>query len=45
LSGLDDKLSLDGFVKGLQDNKMDCTDEEAAEIFRAVDADAKGYII
>jgi len=39
-----DKLSLDGFVKGLQDVKMECTDEEAADIFRSFDADGSGYI-
>jgi len=39
-----DKLSLDGFVKGLQDVKMDCSDDEAADIFRSFDADGSGYI-
>lgn len=44
MAGNGDRLSLDGFVKALQDVKIGCTDEEATEIFRAFDADGKGYI-
>jgi len=39
-----DKLSLNGFMMGLKDIKMDCSEEEASEIFRAFDVDGKGYI-
>jgi len=39
-----DKLSLDAFVKGLNDVKMECSDEEAADIFRAFDRNGTGYI-
>lgn len=42
--GHGEKLSRDEFVEALQDIKMDCTQEEAAEIFSAFDTDGKGYI-
>jgi len=44
LAGHGDKLSINGFVKGLQDVDAGCTDDEASEIFRAFDTDGKGYI-
>lgn len=44
LVGQGEKLTRDEFVEALQDIKMDCTQEEAAEIFAAFDTDGKGYI-
>lgn len=44
LAGNGDKLSRDGFVNALDDIKMECTDEDADEIFTAFDIDGKGYI-
>lgn len=39
-----DELSLEAFVKALNDIKMDCTDEEAADIFREFDTNGTGHI-
>lgn len=44
LAGHGDKLSLDGFVQALKDIKMDCSQEDASEIFNAFDTDGTGHI-
>lgn len=44
LSGHGDTLSRNGFVNALEDIKMECTQEEADEIFTAFDIDGKGHI-
>lgn len=38
------QLSLEEFVKGLNDTGMDCTDDEATDIFNEFDADGSGSI-
>lgn len=44
MAGNGEQLTRDQFVEALQDIKMECTQEEAAEIFIAFDTEGKGYI-
>lgn len=38
------QLSLEEFIKGLNDSGMDCTDEESTAIFNEFDTDGSGGI-
>lgn len=38
------QLSLEEFIKGLSDTGMDCSQEEATEVFNAFDTDGSGTI-
>lgn len=44
LVGNGDELSRNGFIEALQDIQMDCTEDEAAEIFTAFDTNGNGHI-
>lgn len=44
MAGHGDKLSRHAFIQALHDIKMDCTEEEAAEIFAAFDTEGNGFI-
>lgn len=38
------QLSLEEFIKGLSDTGMECSDEEATELFNEFDSDGSGTI-
>ncbi|XP_037049819.1 calcyphosin-like protein [Bradysia coprophila] len=44
LASQGDKLSKDGFIEALQDVEIDCTPEEADEIFTAFDTEGTGHV-
>lgn len=44
MAGHGDKLSRHGFIQALHDINMNCTEEEAAEIFAAFDTEGNGHI-